>query len=485
MNSNEQILDLFRAHDEELRTIRLENVRDSIVGLDKHVPLFNGRQVRYVNLDNAATTPPLVPVLDCFHRFFELYASVHRGSGFKSLVSTHIYERCRKTVGEFIGADPSYHTLIFTPNATYALNKLAARLNPPSDGVVLCTLMEHHSNLLPWRRLGCRVEYAGIQRKDGSLDLSDLESRIRANSGRLRLVAVTAASNVTGSLPPIRRIARLAHEHGAMIAVDATQWVPHRAFRMGAPDDPERMDFAAFSGHKMYAPFGTGVLVGPREFFEKGEPDTVGGGTVNAVTRDDVIWAPVPDKEEAGTPNLAGAVALACAAKALQSIGMDNLAEHERELTRLALRGLSRMDDVTLYGLKDGDVGEDRLGVIALTAEGLPHAKLACILAHEWGIGVRNGCFCAQPYVRELLGISEQEMKGVLKRLALGDHATVPGMVRVSFGVYNKAEEVDYLLEALRAVLAHGPRAEYILDERYMEYVPDPPAVSPDDYIPF
>ncbi len=265
--------------------MRIDNVRAHIPGLDRTVPVVGGRQVPYVNLDNAATTPPFDTVVYCLGRFFQWYSSVHRGTGFKSLLSTHVYERCREVVADFIGADLSYHTLIFGQNATHAINKLAMRICPGQGRyAVITTLMEHHSNLLPWRKLGCEVLHARVNPADGSLDMADLEDKIARNAGRLCLVTVSGASNVTGDMPPIRDIARMAHDAGAMMAVDATQLVPHRRFEMGAQDDPERVDFAAFSAHKMYAPFGCGVLVGPQWAFEEGAPDMVGGGTVHAVT---------------------------------------------------------------------------------------------------------------------------------------------------------------------------------------------------------
>ncbi len=485
MTGSEDNLEFCPDHDANAPRITVETVRQYVVGVGQQVPLVDGRQVPYVNFDNAATTPPLQPVLECCRRFYEWYASVHRGSGFKSLLSTHVYEKCREVVAEFVGADLGHHTLIFTQNATHALNKLAARVCLKQDHIVLTTAMEHHSNLLPWRRLGCRVEHAGVRAADGSLDLAALEQKIRENSGRLCLVTVTGASNVTGYIPPLGRIARLAHQHGALLAVDATQLVPHRPFRMGALDDPERADFAVFSAHKMYAPFGCGVLIGPTWVFEQGTPDTVGGGTVSAVTMDEVLWAEPPEKDEAGTPNVPGAIALASAAKTLRSIGMENVAEHERELTRRLLGALSRIGKITLYGLKDPAVRQDRLGVIPMNADGLSHGHLAAALGYEWGIGVRNGCFCAQPYVRELLGVSDEAVKGLLGKLEAGEPVDMPGMVRVSFGMYNTAEEVNYLAEALRSILADGPRANYVLDDRYKDYVPDRAHVRLEDYVPF
>ena len=484
MTETQKADDLCQACCELAQGITIDNVREHVVGIDRRVPLFDGSQRRYVNLDNAATTPPFRQVLDCSQQFFQWYSSVHRGSGFKSQLSTHVYERCREVVAEFIGADLSYHTLIFTQNATHALNKLAMHLCTGGDRVVLTTLAEHHSNMLPWRKLGCDVDYVAVSPRDGSLDLADLEAKVRRHAGRLSLIAVTGASNVTGIMPPIRHIARLAHDHGAAIAVDASQLIPHRTVNMGAPDDPERIDFLAFSGHKMYAPFGAGALIGPNDAFEDRDPDHVGGGTVHAVTMDEVLWAPLPDKEEAGTPNVPGCLALGCAMKVLESMGMDNVADHERTLTRRALEQLTRLDGITIYGPTDPMLPEDRAGVITLNAHGIDHSKLAAILGHEWGIGVRNGCFCAQPYVRELLGISDDEMRRIVAKLSAGDHATVPGMVRISFGVYNTVDEVDCFVEALRSILAHGPRARYVIDKHYLDYVPHPATVHLDDYLP-
>ncbi len=485
MSIESEVLELYRAYEQKIGAAAMHNLRDFVVGVDKEVPLAVGGTTTYVNLDNAATTPPLTPTLECLRHFLAWYASVHRGSGFKSQLSTHIYEKCRRQVAEFVGADLSYHTVIFTQNATHALNKLAARMCPEPGRTVVTTLAEHHSNYLPWRNRKCNVLVADVRLPDGSVDMEDFERKVRIARGQLQLVSVTGASNVTGVLTPIRRMARLAHECGAMIAIDAAQLIPHRPFSMGAPGDPESVDFLAFSAHKMYAPFGSGALVGPRRVFEEGWPDMVGGGTANAVTPDEVWWAEPPDNEEAGTPNLTGAIALACAARFLMRIGREELAEHERELTRRALRKLSSIEGLRIYGPGEPDGLRDRLGVITFNAERYDHAQLAAVLGHEYGIGVRNGCFCAQPYVRKLLDLTPQQMNPIIAKLAKGDHTTVPGMVRASLAMYNTEEEVDYLAEALKGILSGGSRARYVLDERYLDYVPDEPPAKFDDYAPF
>ncbi|NIN01307.1 MAG: aminotransferase class V-fold PLP-dependent enzyme [candidate division Zixibacteria bacterium] len=271
----------------------------------------------------------------------------------------------------------------------------------------MCSVMEHHSNDLPWRRKA-KVVYAGVD-DTGALDLNDLETKLRAGRGKIQLVALTAASNVTGYLNPIHHIASLAHDHGAQVAVDAAQLVPHRSLDMRSHEDTEHIDFLLFSAHKMYAPLGTGVLIGPKSLFEQGGPEHVGGGTVELVSRDEVEWADLPDKEEVGSPNVVGAVALAQAIKCLKDMGMDNIAEHERKLTQYTVRMLKSITGLTIYG---SDLYDDnRLGVIPFNLEGFHHALVAAILSYEAGIGVRHGCFCAHPYVQSLLKIEEQEAR--------------------------------------------------------------------------
>ncbi len=483
MRVDREILD-FCAFCRDLRpAVTVENVRAYVAGVERTVPVIGGGERTYVNLDNAATTPPFTPVLDCVTRFFDWYSSVHRGGGFKSVVSTRTYEHCRAVVAEFVGADPTYHTVIFTQNATQALNKLAATVAARDGRGVLTTLMEHHSNLLPWRRSAARVEHVAVRPDDGRLDLADLDRRLQGDRGPVGLVTVTGASNVTGVLPPIREIARRAHARGALVAVDGAQLIPHRPFRMGAFDDPERIDFLAFSAHKMYAPLGSGVLVGPTAAFEEGAPAMVGGGTVDLVTADEAIWTAPPEREEAGTPNVVGALALASAMRILSGIGMEDLAEHERALTRRLLARLGRVPGVHLAGPTDPGLTEDRVGVVSMTVDGFRHADLAAILGYEWGIGVRSGCFCAQPYVRRLMGIPDTDLSAMSARLAAVGRAGLPGLVRFSLGVYNTEDEIDYAVDALAEIIARGSSVKYVIDPEYGDAIPDPasspmPAIS-------
>jgi len=437
-------------------------------GTEIEVPVLSGQKRRYINLDNAASTPCLKPVWEALEHFRDYYSSVHRGTGFKSLVSTEQYDRAHEKALEFIAADPDYFTAIFVKNTSEAINKLARRISFKKSDIVLVSGMEHHSNDLPWRNR-CRVMFIEID-DEGRLLLDDYAKKLIEYKDKIKLVAVTGASNVTGILPPIHKMAAMAHAYKIPIMVDAAQLVPHRQLEMGRPEGDESIDFAAYSAHKMYAPFGTGVLVGPRRVFLQGSPDYPGGGTVNYVTRDEVQWAHLPDKDEAGSPNVFGAVALAAAIDYFQKVGYQIIAAHERELTKFALERLRSISHVQIYGQAKWDDNEDRLGVIAFNVKDMYHAKVAAILSYEYGIGVRNGCFCAHPYLLKLLKISREESDRYHEQINQSYRAQIPGMVRVSFGLYNTAEDIDICLKALDNI--HNHSGKYILNERTGVYAP-------------
>ena len=232
----------------EHKTI-FEKLRSGVIGIDQQVPLLDGGRTTYAYLDNAASTPALGHVQRKVNQALRWYSSVHRGSGYKSLISTRAYEQARAMVASFFGADLDSDVVIFGKNTSEAVNQLANAMAFGPEDVVLTTTMEHHSDDLPWRAKA-RVEHVGIQ-PDGSLDLDDLKSRLERNDGKVRLVAVTGASNVTGYLPPLHDIAVLAHEHGATIFVDCAQLAAHRKIHMGPVGSPRRLDFIAISAHKM------------------------------------------------------------------------------------------------------------------------------------------------------------------------------------------------------------------------------------------
>jgi selenocysteine lyase/cysteine desulfurase len=451
--------------------------------VDAEVPLLDGTRRPYVYLDNAASTPAFRCVLETVEECLRWYSSVHRGAGFKSLISTHAYERAREVVLEFVGADRDAHTCIFGKNTTEAINKLAYRIGLEPGDVVLTTIMEHHSNDLPWR-VQAEVVHAGVDRQ-GVLDMEDLERKLELYSGRVKVVAATGASNVTGYTPPIHRIAELAHAHGALVVADCAQLAPHRKVDMRPVGAPDHLDFVALSGHKMYAPFGTGALIGPRQFFRRGAPEYRGGGTIDIVTVDEVYWADPPDREEAGSPNVVGAVALAASIQVLNSIGMEVLATHERDLTGYLLERLSRIDAVEVYGISDPQRLDERLGVVSFSVKGIPHGKVAAILGFEGGIGVRNGCFCAHPYILRLLDVRGATYDGYKLRVLSHDRTELPGLVRVSFGCYNTRPEIDHLVAMLERVVSGGYQGDYQVERESGFYWPtqfDPALL--DAYVP-
>jgi selenocysteine lyase/cysteine desulfurase len=430
--------------------------RAAFVGVDEPVPLLDGGQVPYVNLDNAATTPALREVVDTVDRFLPWYSSVHRGTGYTSRLSTAAYERARELVAEFVGADPERDVVLFTRNTTEALNRLARSLRMPLGSVVLTTILEHHSNDLPWRPRARTFHVRALA--DGSLDEDHVDHLLAQHAGRVALLAVSGASNVTGLIPPVHRLAEKVHAAGGLILVDAAQLAAHRAIDMGGHDDPGHIDFVALSAHKMYAPFGAGALIGRRDAF-RADPDHAGGGTIRAVSVDDVVWADLPDREEAGSPNVVGAVALAATTLALGEIGLDHISVHEADLTHYAMARLRRVPGLRFYGPhRPGPIGT-RLGVIPFNLEGLDHGLVAAALGYEHGIGVRHGCFCAHPYIAHLMGVSRAESVALLAEARVGQLWDTPGMVRISFGCYNDFADVDRVVDALEHVAAgdiHG-----------------------------
>jgi selenocysteine lyase/cysteine desulfurase len=428
--------------------------RDEIVGIDEPSPVLGGPPVPYVNLDNAATTPPLRSVLDAVTDFLPRYSSVHRGTGHKSKLSTAAYERARNVVGFFVGADPRRDAVLFGRNTTDAINLLAASIDLRPDDVVLTTMLEHHSNDLPWRaRVGHRLRHVRSA-PDGTLDLDHLDQLLALHAGRVGLLTVTGASNVTGVVPPVHDLAERVHAVGGRILVDGAQLVGHRPVDLRPHDDPGHLDFVALSGHKMYAPFGTGALIGARAAFGE-HPSQPGGGTVRAVTKDDVVWADLPDREEGGSPNVVGAVALAAAAVRLAAIGLHEVAEHERALRAYTVERMSRVPGLTIHGPAGGGVTADEVGVVPFTLDGCSSGYVASVLGHEHGIGVRSGCFCAQPYVTQLLSLRPADV------LAAATTGGIDGMVRVSLGGYSDTADVDRVVEALEQVAAGDVRATY------------------------
>jgi selenocysteine lyase/cysteine desulfurase len=427
---------------------------DQLVGHDVQVPVRDGGSRRYVDLDTAATSSASVTVAGAVEEFLPWYSSVHRGAGAKSQYSSARYEQARHTLTSFVGADPATHVALFPRNTTEALNTLAFRMRLQPDDVVVTTAMEHHANLLPWARYA-RLRVVEVDAR-GVFDTHDVMKALEERPVP-RVLAMTGASNVTGWLPDLAEIAGLARERGVLVVVDAAQLAPHRPIDMLAWG----VDALALSGHKMYAPYGSGALIAPRRLFEHGEPLLVGGGAVRAVSFDDVVWADAPDREEAGSPNVLGAIALAAAANELRVGGWSELLDHEQALMAALDRELATVPGLQRYG----PTGGERLPVAAFNIDGLPHGLVAARLAAEYGIGVRSGCFCAHPYMSRLLSLSEEQVWQFHRDVQRHQHHQLPGAVRASANRGTSLADIADLGVALREIAAEpAGGARYRMD---------------------
>ncbi|WP_125609577.1 aminotransferase class V-fold PLP-dependent enzyme [Specibacter cremeus] len=420
-----------------------------VVGGELAAPLVQGGSVRYANLDYGASAPALAEVGDHLAEILPYYASVHRGAGFASQVSTSVYENARGIVAGFVGARPD-DAVIFTRNTTDSLNLLAGCVESllaanghvggvsNDHGEVLYLDIEHHANLLPWQRLPHRSVVAA-----GSIaaTLSRVETQLRA--GNVVLVAVTGASNVTGEVLPVAELAALAHRHGARIVVDAAQLAPHRRIDIAAAG----IDYLAFSGHKVYAPFGSGVLVGRADWLDAGTPHLAGGGAVTEARLDSVRWTTGPARHEAGSPNVLGAATLARAVQVVAGLDQAAWHGHEAALRAHLAGGLRALDGVRVHELFSDSAdypGAGTIGVVSFSVAGYDAGFVAAYLSAEHGVGVRDGKFCAHP---------------LLRRLGLPS-----GSLRASFGVGSRLEDAQRLIDGLAALLADGPRWDYVVD---------------------
>ncbi len=435
-----------------------------LVGQGMEVPCVDGRTRPYVDLDSAASTPPLPAVAKAVEAFLPVYSSVHRGAGWKSRASTTAYEAARQAALDFCGPGRAGDVAIICRNTTEAINHLAYRLELGPGAVVLTTVAEHHANLLPWGRVAERrfVECG----EDGTFDVEAVVEGLRTHP-RPAILAITGASNVTGWLPPLAGMIDAAHEHGVPVVLDAAQLAPHRPI-------PATADYVAFSGHKLYAPFGAGVLVGPRSTFAEGEPFLAGGGAVDLVDLDGVVWTAPPEREEAGSPNVVGAVALGTAIGELTGFGWDAMEEHARRLARLLRESLRRIEGVRVLG---PGPGADTLPMATFEVSAAHHAYVASRLSAEWGIGVRHGCFCAHPYLVRLLGLSSGEVERYRAEVRRGDHSRMPGAVRASCSIATTEAEVEALVAAVESIASDAlsgvaPPVPYEQDPATGDYWP-------------
>lgn len=418
-----------------------------VVGRDLTVPLVTGGTRRFVQLDYAASAPPLQAVADAVEEFLPWYSSVHRGAGFTSTVSSEALESARDSVRAFVGGRAG-DAVVFTRNTTDSLNLLSRAL--PHETCVITLDLEHHANLLPWRDR----DHVHLTTPCSAAELPGLfDEALRRVGGARGFVAITGASNVTGELLPIGEIAAIVHGHGARLVVDAAQLAPHRPVDIAALD----IDYVAFSGHKFYAPYGAGVLVGRPDWLDSAPPHLAGGGAVRRVTQTAVEWSASPARHEAGTPNVVGAVAIAAACRALTALGMDRIAAHDSALTDHLRDELTGIDDVEVLSAFGGD--SERVGIVALRTVGTPAAVVAAALSAEHGIATRDGAFCAHPFLRNLGGAAD-------------DH-DLPNALRVSIGVGTTRADIDMFVDALADITTNGPRWAYAFTAGRLAPSPD------------
>ncbi|MGW5690012.1 aminotransferase class V-fold PLP-dependent enzyme [Streptomyces asiaticus] len=427
-----------------------------VLGSDVLVPLVTGGEVTYAALDYAASAPALRRVWDDIAAYAPYYGSVHRGAGYLSQLSTDLFENSRKDVAAFLGCRED-DQVVFTRSTTDSLNLLAAVAPRGTEVFVFET--EHHASLLPWeQREDVTVRYLSAPRSPGQA-VETLEKALAGRAGGPALVCVTGASNVTGELWPVRELAAAAHAHGARIVLDAAQLAPHHPVDIAEAD----IDWVAFSGHKLYAPFGAGVLAGRADWLREARPYLAGGGASRKVTRRedggvDVEWHTTAARHEAGSPNVIGVYAIASACKALTEAGFEGLVARERQLIEKVRAGLAEVPEVRVLSLFGDDA--PRVGVLSFVVEGWNSSHFAAALSAEYGIGVRDGLFCAHPLVRTLLD-SEPDEPG-----ECGAPEAAPGerslnAIRVSFGAGTPDEHVERFVGAVKELVRDGARWSY------------------------
>ncbi|MDJ0776898.1 MAG: aminotransferase class V-fold PLP-dependent enzyme [Gammaproteobacteria bacterium] len=434
----------------------LASLQNSFIGRDTEYPTVDGKRGPRIYLDSAASTLMMGPAYDVGHEFLEHYASTHSDLHYAARGASHAFEWAHDKVLEFVGADPANYCCFFAGSgATAGFNRMAASLARarPGRDVVLVSEMEHHSNDLPHRHHNAEVVHIpceGEFERYGGLDMESLRATFDQYGERVNYIAVTGASNVSGAITPLAEVAALAHAVGAYLIVDASQMIAHAPADMDAAD----VDVLVFSGHKIYAPGSPGAVIAKKSVLGEIKPAELGGGMVDDVYIAEYMpTATLPDREEAGTPNIVGAITLGAVLDLLTRVGMDKVREKEIALIDYAWKELSAIDGVTLYGPDPAEVA--RTGTLTFNIRGFDHGLTAAALNDYHNIQVRNGCFCAHPYVRELLKKELWEMDiDPDAPNAEGDIERKRGMARASLGLYTTRADLEALVAAVRDLVA-------------------------------
>jgi len=453
----------------------LKNIQSDFIGLDTLYTRADGKKTKRIYLDSTASTLMMNAAYKAIESFYDHYSNTHSLLHFSAKIATQNYKWAHDRILSFVKADPAKYACFFTGSGTTAgINRIARvfRDFQPDRDVVLVSLMEHHSNDLPHRKHAGKVVHVPLDDHDGRpgcINIDALKKELEKYKDRINYIAMTGVSNVTGIINPIYDIAELAHTYGALILVDGAQMAAHLPLQMNGHSNPLRdIDALVFSGHKTYVPGSPGVVVCRKDILSSMEPEEVGGGMVDQVHVDRyTILDKFPDREEAGTPNIPGAIGLAAAIDVLDKIGMEFIYEDETALINNALAQIKQIEHVIIYGDTNCSTCP-RAASISFNIRGLDHGLVAAILNDYHNIAVRNACFCAHPYVKEMI-IEEIMGSGKdLNDIDFNDELKVKaGMVRASFGIYSTQNDVNALVLALKDIVAKRDEYSklYILDE--------------------
>lgn len=436
------------------------------IGINNQVRLATGEKARVVLLNNAATTPPFQKTLAEVNDFLNTYGALHRGAGPHASITYTKVQAAIKIIGSFINA-PDDYSLIFTQNTSAAINLFARMLKTKKSDVIITSAIEHTSNNLPWRyNTKAKIIEVGTF-NDGSIDYDDLQLKADKHRGKLKLITMTGASNLTGYMPNIKKLANLAHQHNALLFIDAAQLAPHRQIDMRR----DGLNALAFSAHKLYAPFGLGVLAMPKKMLDA-FPVNPGGGSIDMISEKTILWAPPEERHQTGTWNVTGIIALAASLKEIMKSSWPAIVDHERELIEYALKKLNRVPGLTLYVPPEKYLTENRIGTFTFNLKGMHHALVASVLEHEYGIETRAGTICNHKLVRRWHNVSDEEQEKIEQKISKGDRLASYGIVRVSLGMQNTKEDIDLLTEALTNISRNGPKLEYNAVPREEMFMP-------------
>jgi len=445
----------------------LKNIQSDFIGLDTLYTRADGKKTKRIYLDSTASTLMMKAAYNAIESFYDHYSNTHSLLHFSAKIATQNYKWAHDRILSFVKADPKKYACFFTGSGTTAgINRIARvfRDFQPDRDVVLVSLMEHHSNDLPHRKHAGKVVHVPLDDHEGQpgcINMDALKKELEKYKDRINYIAMTGVSNVTGIINPIYDIAELAHKYGALILVDGAQMAAHLPIQINGHSNPLRnIDAFVFSGHKTYVPGSPGVVICRKDILSSMEPEEVGGGMVDQVHVDRyTILDQFPDREEAGTPNIPGAIGLAAAIDVLDKIGMEFIYEDETALINGALNQIKQIEHVIIYGDTNWSTCP-RAASISFNIRGLDHGLVAAILNDYHNIAVRNACFCAHPYVKEMI---IEEIIGPGKDLNKIDFnaelKVKAGMVRASFGIYSTKDDVSALVSALKDIVAK--RDEY------------------------